>query len=120
MRFIANDRQQHPLSGCWVWAIGSDWRWSYANVLSAFVGKLAIAVLQPGKHRDQLPARLVGASERAVTTATFTAAGWLAGLVDAVQTLSAPGQLERTPRSTLTEVTTCCCPTSEAPPRTTK
>ncbi len=53
-----------------------------------FAGELA-AVVQPGEHRDQLPASLVAASEQAVTTATLTAAGCLAGLVDAVQTLSA-------------------------------
>ena len=53
-----------------------------------FAGELA-AVVQPGEHRDQLPEGLVAASEQAVTTATLTAAGCLAGLVDAVQTLSA-------------------------------
>jgi hypothetical protein len=53
-----------------------------------FAGELA-AVVQPGEHRDQLPSSLVAASEQAVTTATLTAAGCLAGLVDAVQTLSA-------------------------------
>jgi hypothetical protein len=52
-----------------------------------FADELA-AVVQPGEHRDQLPASLVAASEQAVTTATLTAAGCLAGLVDAVQTLS--------------------------------
>ena len=53
-----------------------------------FAGELA-AVVQPGEHRDQLPSSLVAASEQAVTTASLTAAGCLAGLVDAVQTLSA-------------------------------
>jgi hypothetical protein len=53
-----------------------------------FAGELA-AVLQPGEHRDQLPGSLAAASEQAVTAATLTAAGCLAGLVDAVQTLSA-------------------------------
>jgi hypothetical protein len=53
-----------------------------------FAGELA-AVLQPGEHRDQLPGNLVAASEQAITTATLTAAGCLAGLVDAVQALSA-------------------------------
>ena len=53
-----------------------------------FAGELA-AALQPGQHRDQLPASLVAASEQAVTTATLTAAGCLAGLVDAIQALSA-------------------------------
>jgi hypothetical protein len=53
-----------------------------------FAGELA-AVVQPGEHRDQLPARLVAASEQAVTTATLTAAGCLAGLVDAIQAVSA-------------------------------
>jgi hypothetical protein len=53
-----------------------------------FAGELA-AVLQPGEHRDQLPDSLVAASEQAVTTATLTAAGCLAGLVDAIQAVSA-------------------------------
>jgi hypothetical protein len=53
-----------------------------------FAGELAAAV-QPGQYRDHLPASLVTASEQAVTTATVTAAGCLAGLVDAVQALSA-------------------------------
>jgi len=53
-----------------------------------FAGELATAV-QPGNYRDQLPASLVAACEQAVTTATVTAAGCLAGLVDAVQALSA-------------------------------
>jgi hypothetical protein len=53
-----------------------------------FAGELA-AVLQPGEHRDQLPDSLVTASEQAVTTATLTAAGCLAGLVDAIQAVSA-------------------------------
>ncbi len=53
-----------------------------------FAGELA-AALQPGEHRDRLPDSLVAASEQAVTAATLTAAGCLAGLVDAVQTLSA-------------------------------
>jgi hypothetical protein len=53
-----------------------------------FAGELA-AVVQPSEHRDQLPASLVAASEQAITTATLTAAGCLAGLVDAVQALSA-------------------------------
>jgi hypothetical protein len=54
-----------------------------------FAGELA-AILQPGEHRDQIPASLVAVSEQAVTTATLTAAGCPAGLVDAIQTLSAP------------------------------
>ena len=53
-----------------------------------FAGELAAAV-QTGEHRDQLPDSLIAASEQAVTTATLTAAGCLAGLVDAVQNLSA-------------------------------
>jgi hypothetical protein len=53
-----------------------------------FAGELA-AVVQPGEHRDQLPASLVAASEQAVTAATLTAAGCLAGLVDAIQAVSA-------------------------------
>lgn len=53
-----------------------------------FAGELA-AALQPGEHRNQLPDSLVDASQQAVTAATLTAAGCLAGLVDAVQTLSA-------------------------------
>ncbi len=53
-----------------------------------FAGELAAAI-QPGEFRDQLPANLVAACEQAVTTATATAAGCLAGLVDAVQALSA-------------------------------
>ena len=53
-----------------------------------FAGELAVA-LQPGEFRDQIPAALVAACEQAVTTATATAAGCLAGLVDAVQALSA-------------------------------
>jgi hypothetical protein len=53
-----------------------------------FAGELA-AVVQPTGHRDQLPAGLVAASEQAVTAAALTAAGCLAGLVDAVQALSA-------------------------------
>jgi hypothetical protein len=52
-----------------------------------FAGELA-AVLQPGQYRDHVPGGLVAASEQAVTTATLTAACCLAGLVDAVQTLS--------------------------------
>ncbi len=56
--------------------------------LLMFAGELAAAV-QPGEHRDQLPASLVAASEQAITTATFTAAGCLAGLVDAIQAMSA-------------------------------
>jgi hypothetical protein len=53
-----------------------------------FAGELATA-LQPGEYRDQLPASLVAACQDAVTAATVTAAGCLAGLVDAVQALSA-------------------------------
>lgn len=53
-----------------------------------FAGELA-AVIQPGEHRDQLPEGLIAASEQAVTTATLTAAGCLAGLVDAIQAVSA-------------------------------
>jgi hypothetical protein len=53
-----------------------------------FAGELA-AVVQPGEHRDQLPHNLVAASQQAVTTATLTAAGCLAGLVDAIQAVSA-------------------------------
>jgi hypothetical protein len=53
-----------------------------------FAGELA-AVVQPGEHRDQLPASLVAASEQAVTAASLTAAGCLAGLVDAIQAVSA-------------------------------
>jgi hypothetical protein len=53
-----------------------------------FAGELAAAV-QPGPYHDQLPAGLVAASEHVVTAATLTAAGCLAGLVDAVQALSA-------------------------------
>lgn len=52
-----------------------------------FAGELA-AVVQADVHRDQLPSGLVAASEQAVITATFIAAGCLAGLVDAVQALS--------------------------------
>jgi hypothetical protein len=53
-----------------------------------FAGELA-AVVQPGGHREHLPDSLVAASEQAVTAATLTAAGCLAGLVDAIQTMSA-------------------------------
>ena len=53
-----------------------------------FAGELAAAV-QPGQHRDQLPASLVAATEQTVTTATLTAAGCLAGLADAIQATSA-------------------------------
>jgi hypothetical protein len=53
-----------------------------------FAGELA-AALQPGEYRHQLPASLVTASEQAVTAATLTAAGCLAGLAGAVQTLPA-------------------------------
>jgi hypothetical protein len=53
-----------------------------------FAGELAAAVT-PGHCREQLPASLVAASEHVVTAATLTAAGCLAGLVDAVQALSA-------------------------------
>lgn len=53
-----------------------------------FAGELA-AVVQPGEHRDQLSDNLVAASEQAITTATLTAAGCLAGLVDAIQAVSA-------------------------------
>ena len=52
-----------------------------------FAGELA-AVVQPGEHRDQIPDSLVAASEQAITTATLTAAGCLAGLVDAIQAAS--------------------------------
>jgi hypothetical protein len=48
-----------------------------------FAGELA-AVVQPGERRDQLPAGLITTSEQAVT-----AAGCLAGLVDAIQAVSA-------------------------------
>jgi hypothetical protein len=53
-----------------------------------FAGELA-AVVQPGDYHDQIPDSLIAASEQAVTTATLTAAGCLAGLVDAIQTMSA-------------------------------
>jgi hypothetical protein len=53
-----------------------------------FAGELA-AILQPGEHRDQLPASLIAASDQAVITATLTAAGSLAGLADALQAMSA-------------------------------
>jgi hypothetical protein len=53
-----------------------------------FAGQLAEAV-QTRPYRDQLPDDLVAASQHVVTTATLTAAGCLAGLVDAVQALSA-------------------------------
>lgn len=53
-----------------------------------FAGELA-AVVQPGDHREHLPDNLVAASEQAVTAATLIAAGCLAGLVDAIQTMSA-------------------------------
>ena len=53
-----------------------------------FAGELAAAI-QPGEFRDQIPASLVAACEQAVTTATVTAAACLAGLVDAIQALSA-------------------------------
>jgi hypothetical protein len=53
-----------------------------------FAGELAAAV-QPAACRDQLPEGLVAASEQAVTTAALTAAGCLAGLVEAVHALSA-------------------------------
>jgi hypothetical protein len=53
-----------------------------------FAGELAAAV-QPGEFRDQLPPGLIAACEQAVTSATVTAAACLAGLADAVQSLSA-------------------------------
>lgn len=53
-----------------------------------FAGELAAAV-QPGPHRDQLPDDLIAASEHIVTAAALTAARCLAGLLDAVQALSA-------------------------------
>jgi hypothetical protein len=53
-----------------------------------FAGELAAAI-QPGEHRDQLPADLVAACEQVITTTTVTAAASLAGLTDAVQALSA-------------------------------
>jgi hypothetical protein len=53
-----------------------------------FAGELAAAV-QPGEYRDEIPASLTAICEQAVTTATLTAASCLAGLVDAVQALSA-------------------------------
>lgn len=53
-----------------------------------FAGELAAAI-QPSEYRDQLPDSLVAACEQAVTSATVTAAASLAGLVDAVQALSA-------------------------------
>jgi hypothetical protein len=56
--------------------------------LLMFAGELAAAV-QPGEFRDEIPGSLVAACEQAVTTATLTAAACLAGLVDAVQALSA-------------------------------
>lgn len=48
-----------------------------------------LAAVQPGQHRDELPESLVAASEQAITAATLTAAGCLAGLVDTLQALSA-------------------------------
>ena len=56
-------------------------------VLVLFAGELASA-LGPGQFRAELPAGLVAACEQTVTAATATAAGCLAGLVDAVQVLS--------------------------------
>jgi hypothetical protein len=53
-----------------------------------FAAELA-AVVQPGDYRDQIPDTLIAASQQAITTATLTAAGCLAGLVDAIQTMSA-------------------------------
>lgn len=53
-----------------------------------FAGELAAAI-QPSEYRDQLPADLVATCEQVITTATVTAAASLAGLVDAVQALSA-------------------------------
>jgi hypothetical protein len=56
--------------------------------LVLFAGELA-AALQPGQFRNDLPDDLVRACEQTVTTATLTAAGCLAGLVETVQALSA-------------------------------
>jgi hypothetical protein len=53
-----------------------------------FAGELP-AVVQPGDYRDRIPDSLITASEQAVTAASLTAAGCLAGLVDAIQTMSA-------------------------------
>ena len=53
-----------------------------------FAGELAAAI-QPSEYRDQLPTDLVAACEQVITTATVTAAASLAGLVDAIQALSA-------------------------------
>jgi hypothetical protein len=53
-----------------------------------FAGELAV-VVQPDEHRDELPAKLVAASEQAVTTAALTAAECLDGLVDAIKAVSA-------------------------------
>jgi hypothetical protein len=56
--------------------------------LVLFAGELASAVCPP-ELRAELPAGLVTACEQAVTAATLAAAGCLAGLVEAVQVLSA-------------------------------
>jgi len=56
--------------------------------LVLFAGELA-AVLQPGQYRADLPASLIRDCEQTITTATLTAASCLAGLVEAVQALSA-------------------------------
>jgi hypothetical protein len=56
--------------------------------LVLFAGELASAVC-PQELRAELPAGLLAACEQAVTAATLTAAGCVAGLVEAVQLLSA-------------------------------
>ena len=52
-----------------------------------FACKLA-AAMQP-QYRQQLPANLAVVSEQVVTAAALTAAGCLAGLLDAVRELQA-------------------------------
>jgi hypothetical protein len=56
--------------------------------LVLFAGELAAAV-QPDEFRGELPAGLIHDCEQAITAATLAAAGCLAGLVEAVQALSA-------------------------------
>ena len=56
--------------------------------LVLFAGELASA-LRPDEFRGQLPAPLVAACEQTITQAMLAAAGCLAGVLEAVQALTA-------------------------------
>ena len=55
--------------------------------LLLFAAELA-AALQPGQHRDDLPAEQITACQQTITGATLAAAGCVTGLVGAVQALT--------------------------------